>query len=307
MGGPMSNLTPLEKARFEKIFEMSGGYVLDFSNRRFQDFILDNMGIDIYSSKYDYESGSKANRLRSFWKLENNQMVGKLNLQLLEYWKFIRECNNIEITGQEYGLFNDCINICERLLQNKQYVSSLQKEFDDQKKIEREASKDNQLSLLLKMFDELAQSKEPQKRGFLLQDLLNKVFEIYDIAVRMSFQRNSGGEQIDGAFSMQGWYYLVECKWTKKLADVSELDSLLGKVNRSGRQSMGLFLSIEGWSEKVPMLLKQNPDKCIILMDGYDLRCVLSGAVDLEELLTKKISKLNLDSEPFFSVVELLI
>jgi hypothetical protein len=302
----MSNLSPLEKARFEKIFEMSGGYVLDFSNRRFQSFILDNMGIDIYSSKYDYASGSKANRLRSFWKLENNQLVGKLNLQLLEYWKFMRECNNIEITDQEYGLFYDCISICERLIQNKQFVSSLQQKIDDRGRIAREATKDYQLNLLLNTFDDLGQSAEPQRRGFILEDLLNKVFEINNFIVRMSFQRNSGGEQIDGAFSMDGWYYLVECKWTKKLAGISELDSLLGKVNRSGRQSMGLFLSIEGWSENVPMLLKQNPDKCVFLMDGYDLRCVLSGAVDLEELLTRKISNLNLNSEPFFSVVELL-
>jgi hypothetical protein len=65
---------------------------------------------------------------------------------------------------------------------------------------------------------------------------------------------------------------------------------------------MGLFLSIEGWSVNVPMLLKQNTDKSIILMDGYDLRCVLNCSIDLEELLRQKIVKLNLESEPFYSV-----
>lgn len=41
---------------------------------------------------------------------------------------------------------------------------------------------------------------------------------------------------------------------------------------------MGLFISINGWSENVVPLLKQNPEKCVLLMDGYDLRCVLAHA-----------------------------
>jgi len=34
----MSDLTSVEKLKLEKIFEMGGGYVLDFSNRTFQEF-----------------------------------------------------------------------------------------------------------------------------------------------------------------------------------------------------------------------------------------------------------------------------
>src|SRR5699024_1486610 len=129
--------------------------------------------------------------------------------------------------------------ISERLTQNKPKESYLQKEIDAQRKKEQDATKAHQLSLLLQMFDDLAISIEPQRRGFLLQDLLNRLFLTFDINVVKSFQRNEGGEQIDGAFSFQSWHYLVECKWTKKLSDIRELDSLLGKVNRSGKQTMG--------------------------------------------------------------------
>jgi hypothetical protein len=69
---------------------------------------------------------------------------------------------------------------------------------------------------------------------------------------------------------------------------------------------MGLFLSINGWSKHVVPLLKQNPDKSIFLMEGYDLRCVLDLRADLREFLKGKLSVLNLDSEPYFSVVRLL-
>lgn len=73
---------------------------------------------------------------------------------------------------------------------------------------------------------------------------------------------------IDGAFKLEGWHYVVECRWREKLADIRELDGLKGQVDRSGKQTIGLFLSINGCSENVPILLKQNPDKSIIVFNG---------------------------------------
>jgi len=161
-----------------------------------------------------------------------------------------------------------------------------------------------QSELLLMMFDDLAVSTEEQRRGFLLQNLLNRTFDLHAIPVVASFTRNEGGEQIDGAFKLEGWHYIVECRWRKKLSDIRELDGLSGQIARSGRQTMGVFLSINGWSNNVVPLLKQNPDKGIILMGGYDLRTVLAGQVDLRDFLLAKVAKLNLEAEPYYSVVK---
>ena len=65
----MSDLTGPEKRAFERVLAMGGGYVLDFSNRTFSEFIMDSTGRDIYDARYDYGSGSKANRLRGFCSL----------------------------------------------------------------------------------------------------------------------------------------------------------------------------------------------------------------------------------------------
>jgi hypothetical protein len=81
----MSDLTGAEKRTFERLLAMGGGYVLDFSNRTFSEFVLDSTGRDIYDSRYDYGSGSKANRLRRFWKQEPNHMVAQLMGELLDY------------------------------------------------------------------------------------------------------------------------------------------------------------------------------------------------------------------------------
>jgi hypothetical protein len=163
-----------------------------------------------------------------------------------------------------------------------------------------------QSELLLMMFDDLARSDDPQRRGYLLQDVLNRVFDLHQIPVVRSFTRNEGAEQIDGAFKIEGWHYLVECRWRQKLSDIRELDGLKGQVDRSGRQTMGLFVSVNGWSDNVPKLLKQNPDKAIILMEGFDFRTVLSGQIDLRDFILAKVAKLNLEGEPFLGVSEYL-
>ncbi len=62
----MSNLTHLEKQQFECELDMSGGLVLGFSNRTFKEFFREVVGIEIYDSRFDLGSGSKANRLRAF-------------------------------------------------------------------------------------------------------------------------------------------------------------------------------------------------------------------------------------------------
>lgn len=81
----MSDLSNIEKRIFERLFGMGSGYVLDFSNRTFEEFILDSTGKSIYDSKYSNASGSKANRLRAFWSIEPNYVVAKLLGDLLHY------------------------------------------------------------------------------------------------------------------------------------------------------------------------------------------------------------------------------
>jgi hypothetical protein len=79
----MSDLTALEKRKLEQFLGTGNGYVLDFSNRSFEEFVRDSMGREIFDHRYDYGSGSKANRLRAFWQKEDNAIVAKLLGDLL--------------------------------------------------------------------------------------------------------------------------------------------------------------------------------------------------------------------------------
>lgn len=114
----MADLSIFEQMQFETLFGMEGGYVLDFSNRSFQAFIATCTGIDVYDEKYNYYSGSKANRLRAFWKEESNHIVGKLLLDLLEYWKTKKLTAYSGIEPAEQALFDECYAIADRLHQD---------------------------------------------------------------------------------------------------------------------------------------------------------------------------------------------
>lgn len=80
----MSSLTPLEKRTFEILFDMSGGYVLRFSNREMKAFFLNVVGINIYDDKYGNNSGSKASRLRAFWAQEPDHVVVRVLTAMLD-------------------------------------------------------------------------------------------------------------------------------------------------------------------------------------------------------------------------------
>lgn len=129
--------------KFEKLLDMSSGYVLDFSNNSFSQHILREANVDIYHEKYDYYGDSKAKRLRRFWDIEADQIVGKLNNSLLEYWKTSKLINDMETTKNEEILYKDCISIVERLLGKDSRASV-------------EESQDN---FLTKDFDEISISK----------------------------------------------------------------------------------------------------------------------------------------------------
>ena len=64
---------------------MSGGYVLDFSDRTFGEFVLEVVDKDIHGEKYTADGASKAKKLRAFWRLESDYTVGRLLLALIDY------------------------------------------------------------------------------------------------------------------------------------------------------------------------------------------------------------------------------
>lgn len=81
----MASLKYREKTLLENFLGMGGGYVLNFSDRTFAEFFRD-FAVEINDAQYlEGHSGSKANRMRSFWDSAPDQLVGNVLQELIEY------------------------------------------------------------------------------------------------------------------------------------------------------------------------------------------------------------------------------
>lgn len=145
-----------------------------------------------------------------------------------------------------------------------------------------------ELDNLKSEFFKLVGSENPQQRGFSLEKVLKGLFEIFDLDPKASFRIT--GEQIDGAFSFEGTDFLLEAKWQKDPVAAKDLDGMAGKLSRKLENTLGLFLSINGFSEDA-VRAHSSGRRLVILMDGSDLMAVLEGRIDLVHLLLRKRRK----------------
>ena len=129
----MADLTTTEKQILEHLFGMDGGYVLDFSYRTIEEFFADGLGIDFFDEKYNYASGSKANRMRKFWQVSDNKLVAKCILKLLERIEtniFLGDFHEKDYPNDRIKLVK---KIAERLKGGRQEEVSVHEKIIDEK------------------------------------------------------------------------------------------------------------------------------------------------------------------------------
>jgi len=122
----MANFKPTDKIKLETLFQMKWGYVLDLSNDSLQSFISDSVGVNIYEDIYSKYGDSKAKRLRCFWDIESDVRVGKLILDLLEYYKTIALIKKNKDINYDEPLYLECLEIGNRLSGEKLINKSIE-------------------------------------------------------------------------------------------------------------------------------------------------------------------------------------
>lgn len=108
----MSSLKVRDKLALEKFLEMGSGYVLNFSDRTFGELVHEAVDVDIHSDRYLTRGTSKANKLRAFWEIEPNHLVGRLLNALIEH----ANDTDYERADEDLGLAKRCREIANRLL-----------------------------------------------------------------------------------------------------------------------------------------------------------------------------------------------
>lgn len=135
-------------------------------------------------------------------------------------------------------------------------------------------------------YTRLVSSSDEHARGIALEALLDELFLLFELAPHSSFRRK--GEQIDGSFRMDGEHYLIEAKWTAHASNLGDLRDLDGAVGSSLDNTLGLFISINGFTPEALEGYVQGNRPRLFCMDGGDLYLVLDQRIDLAELLGRK-------------------
>lgn len=136
-------------------------------------------------------------------------------------------------------------------------------------------------------FDLVHAVSNPIERGNRLQDLMNRIFAYYCEESRGDFNRT--GEQIDGLFYFEKHWWYVEVRWRKDKASAADMSVLRDRARDAfGGDTKALFISFNGFTQECMESVSGKGDERVILMDGYDLRCVLDCQIAFDVLLAEK-------------------
>lgn len=133
-------LSHRDKQYLEKLFQMSDGYVINFTNQSMQEFFKDTLDINIYDECYSHRGGSKANRIRGFWDIEDDLMVGNSIIKLVEYIETGIDLENLSPDDYKPELIAKCRQIGNKLLGDQNFTvdkdssevkAFMRQDFDD--------------------------------------------------------------------------------------------------------------------------------------------------------------------------------
>ena len=288
------NLKSIDIKLLDEIFEMGGGYVLDFSNRTFSEFFNEELGINIDDPCFDVDGTSKAKRLRFYLRQANTTDVIKVLLALWEYREALRRrSGKDEAMAEAKAEFFLLINKLGGKPPEDIRQQSTPRGFEN-------LSDEVAINLLNKLM--AVSALAPHPRGFAFESFLKELFDANGMEGRSSFR--VVGEQIDGSFDMSGETYLLEAKWTSKPVDASDLRSFNAKVEDKASWARGLFVSDCGFSEEG--LIAFGKGKSLVCMDGLDICEMLQKKLSLKEVLSKKVRRAAETGKPFVRLRELV-
>ncbi len=286
----MPNIRSIDMLFLDQLFEMSGGYVLNFSDRTMSRFFAEELNVDIDDPTYAEHGGSKGKRLRCYLQKVEIPFVVKTLSALWEYREAIR---------MRDGKAEDVENAQGRLLS---LINRLEGKPDAQPAGEAPKAAYDRPKLLALRNDLIAFAQlAPQARGYAFETLLRELFNVFGLQAREPFRLK--GEQIDGSFVLQGETYLIEAKWQAAQTGVADLHTFHGKLEQKAAWTRGLFVSNGGFTEDG--LVAFGRGKRVICMDGLDLFDTLSRELPLNHVLESKVRRAAETGLPFARVRDL--
>jgi Restriction endonuclease len=269
----MANIKAIDMRFLDDLFEMHGGYVLDFTNRTMAEFFANELDIDIDEPAYTKAGSSKGKRLRCFLQTADMRTVVRALRALCEYRDAVRP----GLSDHDKARLTKFIARLEgNQPQETQARAAQPKPVTDDARI---VQLGHDLIALTRL--------EPQPRGYAFEKFLKGLFDAHGLEARDAFR--IVGEQIDGSFQLADETYLLEAKWKGAPSGLNDLRAFNGKVEAKAAWARGLFVSQTGFTEDG--LHAFGGGRRVICMDGLDLHDTLSRGLSLSAVLKRKVRR----------------
>jgi hypothetical protein len=160
------------------------------------------------------------------------------------------------------------------------------KEAKERSRIERERIQRSltDKSKIQQQLDDLHSKIGTQKGGYEFEKWFYELLEFSEITNRKPYKSN--GRQIDGSLTLDGTTYLVELKFTKNQSDATDIDSIKAKIHKMADNTMGVMLSISGYSS-VAINDASGSRTTLILLDASHLYLFLSGGMKFSDIISR--------------------
>lgn len=146
--------------------------------------------------------------------------------------------------------------------------------------------------------------QDTQKRGKMLEGVLNRLFAVHGLSVREAFERRDPEtgqtiEQIDGAVEVDGNVYLVEMKWWAERLGTGEVSQHLVRVFNRGH-ARGMLISASGYTDAAVSICRDALTKTtVVLWDLKEIVLLLEQQRSFPDVLRKKIVAAITDKNPY--------
>jgi hypothetical protein len=141
-----------------------------------------------------------------------------------------------------------------------------------------------ELDALRDRFDKLCVQIGTQQAGYDFQPWFYDLMDYFDVTNRRPYVAE--GRQIDGSVSIDGTTYLIELKFTGEQSGATNIDSLVAKVNSKADNTMGVMVSVSGYST-VAIAQASFAKSPLLLIEHGHLYYVLMGNATIQELVTR--------------------
>ncbi|GAB5527796.1 MAG: restriction endonuclease [Roseivirga sp.] len=297
--------------------------VIPVLNRSKKSVLLFFKGAGVNESKYN----DLAAKLRTDKDSINKFEIARTILERIneDSDKYLRQRREIIKRVTEFESFSQCwesdqykakglVAEVQKIVNVKDSFTRMKQERDNEQKKKSQEHKNKVEALLQRQSEResikkdlsaLFSSENPQKRGILLEKVLNSFFKTYNILVRENFQRTGSAgegilEQIDGIIELDHQIYLTEMKWKKESIGSDDIYAHLGRIyHRSNAH--GIFISASGYSpsgiEAAKEALQKNA--LLILFDLEELYLTMDRESDFNQYLRDKVKAAIIDKNPF--------